>query len=88
MALLPTVVWAQRSDKLYVTIDVQDVKDQTVDLEDAKLTFKGKAGSEGKDYALELNFLNEVDSKSADSKVSVTPRNIFMIIKKKESEHW
>ncbi len=86
MALLPTVVWAQRSDKLYVTIDVQDVKDQTVDLGDAKLTFKGKAGSGT--YALELNFLNEVDSKSSDSKVSVTPRNIFMIIKKKESEHW
>ena len=52
MVNIPTVTWAQRSDKLYITIDVQDVKDQTIDLEATKLSFKGKAGSEPKDYAL------------------------------------
>lgn len=52
MVNLPTVTWAQRSDKLYVTIDVQDVKEQTVDLQETKLVFSGKAGSDQKEYAL------------------------------------
>jgi hypothetical protein len=52
MVNIPSVTWAQRSDKLYITIDVQDVKDQSVDLEASKLSFKGKAGSDPKDYAL------------------------------------
>ncbi|GLI67201.1 hypothetical protein VaNZ11_011124, partial [Volvox africanus] len=88
MPLVPTVLWAQRSDKLYLTIDVQDVKDQSCDLEDEKLTFKGKAGTEQNEYSLDLTFNAAVDSKSEDSKISITPRNIFIIIKKKESGHW
>ncbi|PNH01368.1 Protein wos2 [Tetrabaena socialis] len=86
--LLPTVLWAQRSDKLYLTIDVQDVKEQTCDLQDGKLVFTGKAGGEAKDYALDLEFYAEVDASSEDSKVSVTARNVFIIIRKKDLGHW
>jgi len=33
----PTVKWAQRKDRLFVTIDVQDVKEETVTLTADKL---------------------------------------------------
>jgi len=37
---LPAVIWAQRNDKLYVTINVEDCQDAVVNFEDSKLTFR------------------------------------------------
>lgn len=51
--------------QLYLTIDVQDVKNPKTDLENVdgvgKLTFAGKAGSEGTDYNLDLEFNKAID---------------------------
>ena len=38
----PTVKWAQRKDRLFVTIDVQDVTGEEVNLTDEKIVFTGK----------------------------------------------
>ena len=49
MPLTPQLLWAQRSDRLYITIDLQDCKDPTVELDSdeqhGKLTFRGHAHS-------------------------------------------
>lgn len=49
MPLQPTVLWAQRSDRLFITIDLQDCKDPKVTLdgegEHGKLSFRGHAHS-------------------------------------------
>jgi len=37
---LPAVIWAQRNDKLYVTINVEDCQDAAVNFDDSKLTFR------------------------------------------------
>jgi len=37
---LPAVIWAQRNDKLYVTINVEDCQNAVVNFDDAKLTFR------------------------------------------------
>lgn len=37
---LPAVIWAQRNDKLYVTINVEDCQNAAVNFEDSKLTFR------------------------------------------------
>lgn len=89
MPLTPTVYWAQRSDKLYLTIDVQDVKKHEIKLEDSKLSLKGFTGDDdGKEYVLEIEFCETVDAENPESKVSVSPRNIFAIIMKKDLGHW
>lgn len=90
--LLPTVVWAQRKDKLYLTIDLQDVEQQTFKLDNTedgahgKLSFQGKAGPERHEYSLELEFNKSINV--SESKVSITPRHIFIVIAKNEPGHW
>lgn len=87
---VPTVLWAQRKDKLYLTIDVQDVKGEKLKLDNVdgcgKLIFSGKAGKEEAEYSLELNLKHEINV--SESKVSVTARNIFIIAAKIEDGHW
>lgn len=39
MANLPSVSWAQRSDSLFVTINVADVKDAVIELTETHLKF-------------------------------------------------
>jgi len=85
------IKWAQRSDSLYVTIALPDVKDETINLSDKELHFKGK--SEDKDYEVNIEFFKEVDSEG--SKYNVLPRSIQMQIMKRtqddgedEEEFW
>ncbi len=69
---------------------VQDVKDEKFKLENAegtaKLSFTGQAGKDGQAYALELTLLHEINVD--DSKVSVSPRHIFVLVIKTEPGHW
>lgn len=73
------VKWAQRSDSLYLTIALPDVKEETINLSDTELHFKGK--SEDKDYEVNLQFYKPVDSEG--SKYNVLPRSVQMHIMKK-----
>ena len=90
----PPVLWAQRQDSLYVTIDLQDCQspkvnvDNTGDEKLGVLTFSGTvAGPEGTEkYALELELAHEV--MPADTKISTTPRQVFVVIAKKDPVFW
>lgn len=66
MALVPKVQWAQRADRLYITIDLQDVKVPKIDISNdaeekyGKISFsaEGKShatGAEKHQYALDLH---------------------------------
>lgn len=66
MALVPKVQWAQRADRLYLTIDLQDAKEPKVDISNdaegkfGKVTFKGEGrshatGAEKHQYSLDLD---------------------------------
>jgi cytosolic prostaglandin-E synthase len=80
----------QRSDSIYVTINVSDVDPKTakVELKADRLSFKGQSG--GKDYTAELEFFAEVDPEDKASKYDIKPRSIqFHIMKKnKDQEYW
>ena len=63
IAKLPPIMWAQRSDKLYLTIDLQDVKDPKIELSNTetggKVSFAGighshAVGPEDNEYAIEV----------------------------------
>ncbi len=59
------MLWAERADRLFITIEVADAKDPKVDISDAGvLTLNTLAGSEGARYALNLELLHPVDSKA------------------------
>ena len=76
------IKWAQRSDSLYLTIALPDVKDQDIKLSDSELHFKGK--SQDKDYEVNIEFFKAVDSEG--SKYNVLPRSIQMHIMKKKGD--
>ena len=64
-ARVPDVLWAERKDKIFITIEVPDCKDAKVDItEEGKLTFSGKGGTDNAPYACELQLMKPVDSKA------------------------
>ena len=82
----PMVKWAQRQDKLFLTIDVVEVKNPQIDIIDGRvLKFKGTDSNHT--YALEIELYDEVIKE--ESKFSLDSRNIFLNIKKKtRGPHW
>ena len=57
---------------------MQDVRDEKLELTGNQLSFKGKAGPEAVDYALELPFFADIDKEA--SKVSVMPRQVCALL--------
>ena len=43
----PTVKWAQRKDRLFLTVDIQDIADEKVALTAEKVIITGKVRSKG-----------------------------------------
>jgi prostaglandin-E synthase len=86
MSLTPQVRWAQRKDRIFLKIDVNDVKDLNVSLHpEGKISFTGVSG--GHKYALDLELLHEIEPQQ--SKYEVRPRYVdFIIIKKKSGPYW
>ena len=82
----PNLKWAERKDKLFVTIELIEVKDAKIDLvNESRLTFSGT--SEGKLYSLDIELFGEVNKE--ESKWTLDARNIFLSIKKKtKGPHW
>eukprot|EP01027_Heterolobosea_sp_BB2_P007524 GEZU01011189.1.p2 GENE.GEZU01011189.1~~GEZU01011189.1.p2 ORF type:complete len:191 (-),score=103.62 GEZU01011189.1:33-605(-) len=88
MPIQPPVLWAQRRDKVFLTVDVADAKNDKINLDDKKLTVSFTGGPDQKEFLLELEFFEDIDP--ASSKYVVTPRNIAFQLAKKETkeEHW
>mmetsp|Transcript_21014 Transcript_21014/g.72434 ORF Transcript_21014/g.72434 Transcript_21014/m.72434 type:complete len:174 (-) Transcript_21014:89-610(-) len=53
MALKPDVLWAQRPDSVYISIDLKEVQDMKVTLENDSLSFSGKVGGSLYEFSLE-----------------------------------
>lgn len=82
-AVHPPVLWAQKKDLVFLTIEVSDVqKNPTIILEDQKLIFKGKGGSENQTYEVEMEFFGEI--LKPDSKFAVRARHVEFALKRKE----
>eukprot|EP00164_Ancoracysta_twista_P002502 GFYU01003330.1.p2 GENE.GFYU01003330.1~~GFYU01003330.1.p2 ORF type:complete len:161 (+),score=68.04 GFYU01003330.1:36-518(+) len=86
--LLPNYAWAQRKDKIFLTIDIQDATGEKVYAqEDGKVYFKGTDGKEKNTYELDITLLKELDVEN--SKWSVMPRGVrFSLAKKESGPHW
>jgi hypothetical protein len=56
------VKWAQRIDKVYITVQLPDAKDAKVDLEpEGVFKFSGNAGADGNLYELKLDLNDKVN---------------------------
>lgn len=58
----PEVKWAQRADKLYLTVLLSDAKNAKVNLDpEGIFTFSGSAGAENHVYELKLELYDKVN---------------------------
>ena len=78
----PILKWAQRKDKLFVTICVVHSKKPIVDLSDGKrIKYQGTDGTTN--YAFDIELYDEIVKD--ESKYTLDSRNIFLNLKKKTS---
>ena len=65
-ARVPNVAWAERSDRIFITIEVSDCPDAKVDIaEDGHLSFKGTGGTDKATYECQLQLFKPVNSKAS-----------------------
>ncbi|KAF2314994.1 hypothetical protein GH714_037476 [Hevea brasiliensis] len=83
----PEVKWAQRVDKVFITVLLPDAKNAKVNLEpEGVFTFSASAGAEDHLYELKLELHDKVNVE--ESKINIGVRSIFCILEKAEKGWW
>nr|GEV87889.1 putative HSP20-like chaperone [Tanacetum cinerariifolium] len=81
----PEIKWAQREDKVYITVVLANTKDAKVSLApEGVSSFSATAGQYSYDLKLELADKVNVD----ESKINIDERSIFCILEKAEPKWW
>lgn len=90
---VPGVQWAQRKDRIFLTVGVGECRDVKLTLANdearktGRLRFAGTSGLDGKAYELELEFYGRLNEE--ESKVSVRGRSVFLVLAKlAKGPHW
>ncbi|XP_025829471.1 prostaglandin E synthase 3 [Agrilus planipennis] len=65
--LPPPVMWAQRSGSVFLTINLEDVKDPDIKIEKDQIYFKGVGGVEKKLYEVTIPLYKEIDPEKSKS---------------------
>ncbi|KAI4301401.1 hypothetical protein L6164_034684 [Bauhinia variegata] len=87
MSRHPEVKWAQRVDKVYITVQLSDSKNAKVDLTpDGVFTFSASAGAGDHLYELKLELFDKVNIE--ESKINIGVRSIFCVVQKAENGWW
>jgi hypothetical protein len=84
MTLSAPIRWAQRKDKVLVTVGVIDVRDPVLNIEGTNFTFTGSAGQSSYSNTVELY----ADVDHAQSKYVVRPRGVEIALVKKDASVW
>ncbi|ONK68179.1 uncharacterized protein A4U43_C05F8450 [Asparagus officinalis] len=87
MSRHPEVKWAERLDKVYITVQLADATNVKVNLEpDGVFTCSATAGADGYVYEIKLDLHDKVNVE--DSKLNTGVRNIFCVLEKAEKGWW
>ncbi|OMO81917.1 HSP20-like chaperone [Corchorus olitorius] len=87
MSRHPEVKWAQRTDKVFITVLLPDSKNAKVNLDpEGVFTFSANAGADNNLYELKLDLHDKVNVE--ESKINYGVRSIFCILEKAEKVWW
>uniref|UniRef100_A0A7N0VCA9 Co-chaperone protein p23 n=1 Tax=Kalanchoe fedtschenkoi TaxID=63787 RepID=A0A7N0VCA9_KALFE len=87
MSRHPEVKWAEREDKVFITVQLPNAADAKVVLEpEGVFGFTASGGADKQPYEIKLNLHDKVNVE--ESKINVGPRNVFCIIEKAEKQWW
>ncbi|EHA8591506.1 co-chaperone protein p23-1 [Cocos nucifera] len=83
----PTTKWAQRSDKVYITIELPDAKDVKLNLQpDGHFYFSAASGADNVPYEIDFELFDKVNVE--EGKASIGLRTICYLVKKAEKKWW
>ncbi|XP_057963068.1 uncharacterized protein OsI_027940-like [Malania oleifera] len=87
MSRLPEVKWAERLDKVYITVQLPDAKNAKANLEpEGVFNFSATGGTEDHFYELKLELFDKVNVE--ESKVNIGVRSVFCVVEKAEKKWW
>ncbi|KAJ8749675.1 hypothetical protein K2173_026324 [Erythroxylum novogranatense] len=87
MSRHPEVKWAQRVDKVFITVVLSDSKNAKVNLDpEGVFTFSANAGADNNLYELKFDLFDKVNVE--ESKINIGARNIFCVLEKAEKVWW
>ncbi|KAI4350324.1 hypothetical protein L6164_004790 [Bauhinia variegata] len=86
MSRQPEVLWAQRSDKVYLTVALPDAKDVSVKCEPQGLFNFSACGAQGESYSFSLELYGPIVSEGCKTKAGL--RNIICLIQKEQKGWW
>ncbi|KAJ3674790.1 hypothetical protein LUZ60_005406 [Juncus effusus] len=86
MSRQPEVLWAQRSDRVYLTISVPDAKDVKVKAEANGLFSFSAVGPQGEAFSFSLELFDSIQSEGLKMKTGL--RNIICSVQKEKKEWW
>ncbi|KAH7287825.1 hypothetical protein KP509_32G076800 [Ceratopteris richardii] len=87
MSRHPEVKWAQRSNCIFLTVELPDAREPKVKLEpEGKFCFNAIAGPSNDVFEIELELFDKVDVEA--SKINIGLRNIFCVIQKQTKGWW
>lgn len=81
--MIPNVLWAQRNDLVYLTIEVFEVRDEKVELTDNQVIFTGIRSSDDAKFAVSLELYGAIDVEK--SKIRVSHRDVALVLAKAEA---
>ncbi|XP_057549155.1 uncharacterized protein OsI_027940-like isoform X2 [Amaranthus tricolor] len=87
MSRHPEVKWAERADKVYLTVMLPDAKNPKVNLgPEGTFTFTATGGADDSAYELTLDLFDKVNVE--ESKINYGVRSITCILEKAEMKRW
>lgn len=87
MSRHPEIVWAQRSERIFLTVELPDARNPKIKLEpEGKFVFSATAGADDHLFEIELELFDNVNVEA--SKINMGLRHIFCVIQKHEKGWW
>ncbi|KAL8604901.1 hypothetical protein ACOMHN_028529 [Nucella lapillus] len=87
-ALPPVLEWAQRKDRVWITVILENCPKPHYELKENALHFKGRGGTENLDHEVSIELYAEIDPKS--SICDANERHTMFTLKKKDqnADYW
>jgi hypothetical protein len=82
--LTPSVIWYQTKCDVCFSIELNDIKTESVVISDNNFVFSGV--SSNNNYSMNFDFNQEIES--SDSEYTVSEKGIKVVLKKKEEINW
>jgi hypothetical protein len=88
MAANPPMIWAQDETRVFVTIKLQDIRDEDVTFQPGHFLFKGRVGNPEVFYDYTFQLFEDVLPDDPDTKYNKYGRYLQLNLRKKDSSIW